>query len=87
MMFQAPTIQFNERIDMMMSFYVRTGEDARRMSSVVLSAPESTPYSYYNEDREQVVKAGMVYFSEDSYLWIIEPMDDGSSSSGWGFLA
>lgn len=87
MMFQAPTIQFNERIDMMMSFYVRGTEDARRMSSVVLSAPESTPYSYYNEDREQVVKAGMVYFSEDSYLWIIEPMDDGSSSSGWGFLA
>ena len=91
MMFQAPTIQFNERLDMMMSFYVRqttaADRNARRMSSVVLSAPESTPYSYYNEDREQVVKAGMVYFSEDSYLWIIEPMDDGSSSSGWGFLA
>lgn len=91
MMFQAPTIQFNERLDMMMSFYVRqtteADKNARRMSSVVLSAPESTPYSYYNEDRKQVVKAGMVYFSEDSYLWIIEPMDDGSSSSGWGFLA
>lgn len=91
MMFQAPTIQFNERLDMMMSFYVRqtteADKNARRMSSVVLSAPKSTPYSYYNEDRKQVVKAGMVYFSEDSYLWIIEPMDDGSSSSGWGYLA
>lgn len=91
MLFQAPVIQFNERLDMMMSFYVRqtteTDKNARRMSSVVLSAPESTPYSFYNKDREKVVKAGMVYFTEDSYLWIIEPMDDGSSSSGWGFLA
>lgn len=93
MMFQAPTIQFNERLDMMMSFYVRqttaTDREARRMSSVVLSAPENTPYSYYhkNEKYEKVVKAGMVYFSEDSYLWIIEPGDDGSASSGWGFLA
>lgn len=91
MLFQAPTIQFNERLDMMMSFYVRqttvADKNARRMSSVVLSAPENTPYSYYNEDRAKVVKAGMVYFTEDSYLWIIEPMNDGSASSGWGFLA
>lgn len=87
MMFQAPVIQFNGRLDMMMSFYQRGSEEARRMSSVMLSAPSNTPYSYYNTERDEIVKAGMVFFEEDCYLWIIEPMDDGSSSSGWGFLA
>lgn len=91
MMFQAPIIQFNDTVDMMVSFYVRqrNAEDrmARRMSSVVLMAPENTPYSYYHDTHKKIVKAGMVYFAEDCYLWIIEPGDDGSSSSGWGFLA
>ena len=87
MMFQAPNIQFNDTIDMMMSFYVRGSEKARRMSSVVLSAPDATPYSYYNDDRKSVVKAGMVYFTEDSYLWIIPYGEDGSASSWTGFLS
>ena len=88
MMFQAPTIQFNRRLDMMMSFYVPTNNsDARRMSSIVLMAPESTPYNYWNEDRQQVVKAGMVYFQEDCYLWIIPYGEDGSASSWAGFLS
>lgn len=88
MMFQAPTIQFNRRIDTMMSFYVPTNNaDARRMSSIVLMAPESTPYNYWNEDRQKVVKAGMVYFEEDCYLWIIPYGEDGSSSSWAGFLS
>ncbi len=105
MIFQAPTIKFNERIDMMMSFYQRSNESARRMSSIVLAAPESTPYSYYNSQRkadgsilttEDVsagtqggcnVKAGMVYFEQDCYLWIIPWGDDGSSSSWLGNLA
>ncbi len=88
MMFQAPTIQFNRRLDMMMSFYVPTNNSkARRMSSIVLMAPESTPYSYYNSDRRQVVKAGMVYFEEDCYLWIIPYGEDGSASSWAGFLS
>ena len=87
MMFQAPTIQFNGRLDMMMSFYVRDNEEARRMSSIVLMAPEDTPYSYYNEDRKKAVKAGKVYFAEDCYLWIIPYGEDGSSSSWAGFLA
>ena len=91
MLFQAPIIQFNDTVDMMVSFYVRqrssTDSMARRMSSVVLMAPESTPYSYYHNTYHRIVKAGMVYFAEDCYLWIIEPGDDGSSSSGWGFLA
>ena len=88
MMFQAPTIQFNRRIDTMMSFYVPTNNaDARRMSSIVLMAPEDTPYSYWNEDRQKVVKAGMVYFQEDCYLWIIPYGEDGSASSWAGFLS
>lgn len=87
MMFQAPNIQFNDTIDMMMSFYVRGSEKARRMSSIVLSAPDATPYSYYNDDRKSVVKAGMVYFTEDSYLWIIPYGEDGSASSWTGFLS
>lgn len=93
LMFQAPIIQFNDTVDMMVSFYVRQRNDedgmARRMSSVVLMAPESTPYSYYHAgtNYQRIVKAGMVYFAEDCYLWIIEPGDDGSASSGWGFLA
>lgn len=79
MIFQAPVIQFTGRTDMMMSFYVRGDEKARRMSSIILTAPDSTPYSYYNEDRGKSVKAGMVYFEEDCYIWIIEYGDDGSS--------
>ena len=88
MLFQAPTIQFNRSIDTMMSFYVPTNNsDARRMSSIVLMAPEDTPYNYYNEDRQKVVKAGMVYFQEDCYLWIIPYGEDGSASSWAGFLS
>ncbi|MBR2875865.1 MAG: hypothetical protein IKC01_01890 [Clostridia bacterium] len=87
MIFQSPTVQFNERLDMMMSFYVRDNEKARRMSSIVLSAPENTPYSYYNADRDKTVKAGRVFFTEDCYLWIIPYGEDGSSSSWTGFMA
>ncbi len=87
MIFQSPTIQFNKRLDMMMSFYQRDNEEARRMSSIVLSAPESTPYSYYNNQRKQSVKAGRVFFTEDCYLWIIPYGEDGSSSAWSGFLA
>jgi hypothetical protein len=57
------------------------------MSSIVLMAPEDTPYSYWNEDRQKVVKAGMVYFQEDCYLWIIPYGEDGSASSWTGFLS
>jgi hypothetical protein len=87
MIFQSPTIQFNGRLDMMMSFYQRGSEEARRMSSIILAAPENTPYTYYNKDRNKMVKAGMVYFTEDCYLWIIPFGEDGSSSSWTGTLA
>ena len=88
MVFQAPVIQFNGRLDMMMSFYQSNPSDARRMSSVVLAAPTSTPYSYENRDREnKVVKAGMVYFTEDCYLWIIPYGENGSASMWAGVFA
>ena len=77
MIFQAPVIQFAGTTEMMMSFY--DVDDARRMSSIVLTAPESTPYTYYNEDRGKSVKAGMVYFEQDCYLWIIEYGEDGEN--------
>lgn len=87
MIFQSPVIQFNGRLDMMMSFYVRGNEEARRMSSIVLAAPENTPYSYVNQERGKVVKAGKVFFTEDCYLWIIPYGEDGSASSWAGFLS
>lgn len=86
MLFQAPDILFEGSVDMMMSFYVRGNEEARRMSSVVLNAPSNTPYSYVHE-KYGPVKAGRVFFSEDCYLWVIPYGDDGSSSSWTGALS
>lgn len=86
MLFQAPDILFEGSVDMMMSFYVRGSEEARRMSSVVLNAPSNTPYSYVHE-KYGPVKAGRVFFSEDCYLWVIPYGDDGSSSAWTGALA
>lgn len=86
MLFQAPDIIFQGRLDMMMSFYVRGSEDARRMSSVVLNAPSGTPY-HYDHDNYGTVRAGRVFFAEDSYLWIIPYGDDGSASSWAGLLS
>jgi hypothetical protein len=87
MLFQAPDIIFEGSVDMMMSFYVRGTEKARRMSSVVLNAPSSTPYHYEHEQYGRTVKAGRVFFAEDSYLWIIPYGDDGSASSWTGLLS
>ena len=86
MLFQAPDILFEGSVDMMMSFYVRGSEEARRMSSVVLNAPSNTPYSYVHE-KYGPVKAGRVFFSEDCYLWVIPYGDDGSSSAWTGALS
>ena len=86
MLFQAPDIMFEGSVDMMMSFYVRGNEEARRMSSVVLNAPSNTPYSYVHE-KYGPVKAGRVFFSEDCYLWVIPYGDDGSSSAWTGTLS
>ncbi len=54
--------------------------DAPRMTSLLFSAPENTPYTYLNKDRKnKEVKAGKVIFMEDSYLWIIPFSENGSS--------
>lgn len=83
LMFQSPTVYFSRSVDMMVSLYrnlLKDG-DARRISTVVLMAPPNTPYSYYNVDRQTTVKAGMVYFAEDCYLWVINYGDNGSGYS------
>ena len=83
MMFQSPTIYFSRSVDMMISLYRNTLKDrnARRMSTVILMAPANTPYSYFNVDRQTTVKAGMVYFAEDCYLWVINYGDNGTGYS------
>ena len=87
MLFQAPDIVFQGALDMMMSFYVPSNNpDARRMSSVVLNAPSSTPH-HYNHAEYGTVKAGRVFFAEDSYLWIIPYGDSGSASSWAGIFS
>ncbi len=87
LMFQAPIIYFARNVDMMASFYtapITRNDNARRMSSVILMAPASTPYHYYNADRGTDVKAGMVFFGEDCYVWIINHGNNGSDySENW----
>ncbi len=102
MMFQAPTIYFKNKVECMVSLYTppaSKNDEARRMSTVVLSAPKSTPYSYINTGRNQdgsikdekqvaanpkdgkVVKAGMVYFAADAYIWVVPYLENGSPYS------
>ncbi|MGN1316312.1 MAG: hypothetical protein ACI4VW_04535 [Acutalibacteraceae bacterium] len=83
--FQAPDIVFKESVNSFMSLYRKEGlvagmanYNAYRMSSIILSAPQSTPYSYLNEQRGEVVKAGKVYFMDDAYIWLIPYGEDGS---------
>ena len=89
MYFQAPTIVFNGSVNNFISLYQKTSlgavildYNAYRMSSVVLSAPDSTPYSYDHPDEKyggRSVKAGKVIFAEDSYVWLIPYTEDGSN--------
>lgn len=82
--FQAKDIVFNKQVDMFVSFYTPTfGSDARRMSSVVLSAPPGS-YPYVKESENIKVNAGKVFFLEDCYVWIINYGNDGSGySDNW----
>ena len=94
-LFQAPNIVFHGQVDMLVSLYERAANyngtnkiDARRMSSVVLSAPANSSHTYVNVDRPDpltgdgtLVRAGKVFFYEDCYLWIINYADDGSGYS------
>ncbi len=87
---QGKDIVIKGRTDMMFSFfdpqyknYYTTDQErntGKRMGTVLLMAPQNTPYSYYNEDRGTSVPAGMVYFGSDVYLWLIKYNNDGSSS-------
>ncbi len=86
MYFQSPTIVFNEQVNTFISLYRNTSVwknvlldyNANRMSTIVLSAPENSPYSYYNEDRKTTVRAGRVYFMEDAYVWLVPFTENGS---------
>ena len=84
--FQAPTIVFNGSVNSFISLYQKNSllatvldYNAFRMSSIILTAPQSTPYSYYNKTRGRTVKAGMVYFMEDAYVWLVPLTENGSN--------
>lgn len=82
-------IVLNGKTDLMISFYNpqyqhlytinQTYNVGKRMGTIVLMAPNNSPYSYYNNDRGKVVKAGKVYFTKDVYIWLIKYGNDGSS--------
>ncbi len=83
---QAPTIVFNDTVNSFISLYTKTSltalvfdYNAYRMSSIMLSAPQSTPYNYYNGMRGKQVKAGKVYFAEDAYIWLVPFAENGSN--------
>lgn len=81
MNFQAKDIVFQKRVDLFASVcieeFIYAGAGLKRTPSDLcyrggflnLTAPANTPYSYYNENRGEVVSAGIVYFAEPVYLW------------------
>ncbi len=81
LVFQAPTIVFNDSVASFVSLYRDSLEltPAYRMTSIMFAAPQSTPYSYLNDSRGCTVKAGKVYFAEDAYIWLVPYGEDGSS--------
>ncbi len=96
LIFQAPTVVFGGQVDMLVSFYDRPANglvdnvvggdglktiDCRRMSSIVLSTPESGGYRYTPNYQEESVKAGRVVFLQDCYVWVIDYADNGSGYS------
>ncbi len=85
MYFQSPTIVFKGEVNTFVSLYQNTtlglinpDYNGNRMSTIVLAAPENSPYSYYNEDRGTNVRAGRVYFMEDAYVWLVPFSENGS---------
>lgn len=80
LVFQAPTIVFNDSVASFVSLYRDSLEitPAYRMTSIMFAAPQSTPYSYLNDSRGCTVKAGKVYFAEDAYIWLVPYGEDGS---------
>ncbi len=73
MLFQANDIIFKKSIINSAMFTwanndLFSKERGKRFGSVILTATESTPFSYYNISRQEFVKAGRVTFLEDVYL-------------------
>ncbi len=85
---QAPTIVFNQPVNSFISLYTKTSllslifdYNAYRMSTIILAAPESTPYTMEirKDGVTKSVKAGKVYFAEDAYVWLVPFTEDGSN--------
>lgn len=85
---QAPTIVFNEPVNSFVSLYTKTSAlallfdyNAYRMSTIILAAPESTPYTMEirGSNGIKTVKAGKVYFAEDAYVWLVPFTENGSN--------
>ena len=93
---QAPQIVFNKQIDMMISLYEK--DNAMRMTTLTLSAPSATPYSYdYYEITKDILgrfkkgdklgtvnNAGKVIFMQDVNVWFI-PYGEKGSATKWIF--
>lgn len=85
---QAPTIVFNEAVNSFVSLYTKTSllalvfdYNAYRMSTIILAAPESTPFTMEIRENGAVktVKAGKVFFAEDAYVWLVPFTENGSN--------
>lgn len=86
---QAPTIVFNDTVNSFISLYTKTSlsallfdYNAYRMSTIILAAPESTPYTMEvtgSDGTLKTVKAGKVYFAEDAYVWLVPFTENGSN--------
>lgn len=86
---QAPTIVFNETVNSFISLYTKTSllslvfdYNAYRMSTIILAAPESTPYTMEvtgDDGSLETVRAGKVYFAEDAYVWLVPFTENGSN--------
>ncbi len=76
--FGAPDIVIGGSVKLMVSFYPVAG-DGKRMGTLMLNAPSSTGYRYYNVDRDETVKAGMAYFLNDVTAYIIDCEENGAS--------
>ena len=94
---QAPQIVFNKQIDIMVSLYMK--DNAVRMTSLTLSAPSVTQYSYdvkhtttegIGSHKEEVTtvttiqNAGKVMFMQDVNVWFI-PYGEKGSATKWVF--
>ncbi len=85
---QAPTIVFNQVVNSFISLYTKTSllslvfdYNAYRMSTIILAAPENTPFTMEikTNGKVETVKAGKVFFAEDAYVWLVPFTENGSN--------